>query len=193
MVCCRFSLAASLFGLLFVPNSSARAAQQKRPRSFSNGVRAACDVAYTSVAKIPGVSIRRRTGTFRDETLPAPVFGCGLAISGSFARAKATGDAALRLQQRFSAQAWMEMPAYGADGTDGTSFAFRKAGVACLVRGTWDAERPARPTSLHGIGTRLHYSARAQNSLSIGDLDRAARPAERLLEPTLLTLKNLAY
>ena len=30
------------------------------------------------------------------------------------------------------------MAAYSADGTDGTSFAFRKASVACLVRGTWD-------------------------------------------------------
>jgi len=30
------------------------------------------------------------------------------------------------------------MAAYSADGRDGTSFAFRKARVACLVRGTWD-------------------------------------------------------
>ena len=30
---------------------------------------------------------------------------------------------------------WQEMGAYGADGTDGTSFAFQKGAVACLVRG----------------------------------------------------------
>ena len=43
--------------------------------------------------------------------------------------------------------AWQEMGAYGADGTDGTSFAFRKGAVACLVRGTWDggADDPTLP------------------------------------------------
>jgi len=148
MLCCRIFLAALLFVLLVVPNSSARAAPQKQPptpRKVSSEVRAACDVAYAIAAKTPGVSIRRRTGTFRDETLREPVFGCGLAISGSFARAKASGDAASRLHQGFSARAWQEMLAYGADGTDGTSFAFRKAGVACLVRGTWNGGAAGEP------------------------------------------------
>lgn len=148
MCCCRIFLAASLFFLLVVPNSSARGARQKQPptpRTVSSEVRAACDLAYAIAVKTPGVSVRRRTGTFRDETLREPVFGCGLAISGSFARAKATGDAALRVRQDFSARAWQEMPAYGADGTDGTSFAFRKAGVACLVRGTWNGGAAGEP------------------------------------------------
>lgn len=39
------------------------------------------------------------------------------------------------------------MAAYSADGTDGTSFAFRKAGVACLVRGTWDGGAAGDPRS----------------------------------------------
>jgi len=153
MLCCRIFLAASLFVLLVVPNSLAGAALQKRPpapRTVSREVRAACDAAYEIAAKTPGVSIQRRTGTFRDETLREPVFGCGLAISGSFARAQATGDAALRLRQDFSAGAWQEMLAYGADGTDGTSFAFRKAGVTCLVRGIWDggaADDPEIPAA----------------------------------------------
>ena len=151
MLSCRIFLAASLYVLLVVPNSLAGAARQKQPPApgtMSREVRAACDAAYAIAAKTPGVSIQRRTGTFRDETLREPVSGCGLAISGSFARAQATGDAALRLRQDFSARAWQEMPAYGADGTDGTSFAFRKAGVACLVRGTWDggaADEPKIP------------------------------------------------
>lgn len=144
MLCCHIVLAASLFVLLVVPNGSASAALQKQlptPRTLSSDVRAACDVAYAIAAKTPGVSIRRRTGTFRDEMLRQPVFGCGLAISGSFARAKATGDAALRLRQDFSGQGWEEMPAYGADGTDGTSFAFRKAGG---VPGSRHVERRSR-------------------------------------------------
>jgi hypothetical protein len=151
MRCCRIVLAASLFVLVGAPTSSARAVRQKRPltpRTLSKDVRAACDVAYALASKTGGVSIRRRTGTFRDETLPEPVFGCGLAISGSFARAQTAGDAAVLLRHGFEAQAWLEMPAYGADGTDGTSFAFRKAEVACLVRGTWNggaADEPEIP------------------------------------------------
>jgi hypothetical protein len=142
-------LAASLFVILVVPNIFAGAALQMQPpvsKTVSSEVRAACDAAYAIAAKTPGVSIQRRIGTFSDETLRAPVFGCGLAISGSFARARATGDAAVRLRQEFSDRAWQEMPEYSADGTDGTSFAFRKAGVACLVRGTWDGGAADEPT-----------------------------------------------
>jgi hypothetical protein len=148
MFCCRILITALLFVLLVVATSLTAARAQKQPpvpRTVSSEVRAACDAAYAIAAKTPGVSVRRRTGTFRDETLQEPVFGCGLEISGSFARAEATGDAALRLHQGFSAQGWQEMVAYSADGTDGTSFAFRKAGVACLVRGTWDGGAAGDP------------------------------------------------
>jgi len=37
------------------------------------------------------------------------------------------------------------MPAYSADGKDGTSFAYRKAGVACFARGTWDGGADGEP------------------------------------------------
>lgn len=146
----RVFLAVSLSALLAVQNCSAGVELQKqqpvaKPRAVSSQVRAACDVAYAIAAKTTGVSIRRRTGTFRDETLPEPVFGCGLAISGSFDRARATGDAAVRLREGFSARGWQEMPAYGADGKDGTSFAFRKADVACLVRGQWNGGADGEP------------------------------------------------
>ena len=123
-------------------------AQPTTAKTLSSAVRAACDLAHGIAAKTPGVSIRRRTGIFRDETLREPVYGCGLDISGSFAKADRTGDAAVRLRDGFSTRGWQEMPAYSADGTDGTSFAFRKEGVACLVRGTWDGgsdDEPAIP------------------------------------------------
>lgn len=148
MLCCRFFLTILLFVFFITPPSLASTASQKQPsalRRVKSEVRAACDAAYAIVANIPGVSIRRRTGTFRDETLLEPVFGCGFDISGSFALAEETGDAASRLHQGFSARSWQEMPAYSADGTDGTSFAFRKAEVACLVRGTWDGGAADEP------------------------------------------------
>ena len=134
-------MTASLFVLLVVAAGLTGEQPQKQPpaqRTVPNEVRAACDAAYAIAVKTPGVSVERRTGTFRDETIKEPVFGCGLAVSGSFARAKATGSAADRLRQHFQTRGWQELAAYSADGTDGTSFAFRKAGVACLVRGTWD-------------------------------------------------------
>jgi hypothetical protein len=51
-------------------------------------------------------------------------------ISGSFKRAEKTGDASVRLRESFMGAAWEERGAYRADGTDGTSFAFRKGVVA---------------------------------------------------------------
>lgn len=134
--------------LLVVTCSAENAAAQAQSadrESVLTDVRAACNAAQAIAAKTPGVSIRRQTGRFGDEMLRNPVFGCGLAISGSFARAKNTGDAAVRLRDGFSAQGWDEMPAYSADGKDGTSFAVRKQDVACLVRGTWNGGADGEP------------------------------------------------
>ena len=134
----RIFMAASL--PLWLIASSQASAQTKvaRPPAVPSAVRAACDRAFTIAKTTPGVSVRRRTGTFNDETLRTHIFGSGLVLSGSFKRALTTGDAAVRLRNAFMAQGWTEMPAYGADGTDGTSFAFRKGAVSCLGRGTWD-------------------------------------------------------
>lgn len=148
MLGCRVFFGASLFVVLVVQNSSDGAAVQNRPGvpgTVSNEVRNACNVAYGIAAKTPGVSIRRSTGVFRDEALRQPVPGCRLAISGSFARAKGAGDAVERLREGFSARGWQEMTAYGADGKDGTAFAFRKAGVACLFRGEWNGGADDEP------------------------------------------------
>lgn len=148
MPCCRIVLVASLSLVFIVPGALAGPPLQKQPpspRTVSSEVRAACDAAYAVAAKTPGAAVQRRTGTFRDETIRGPVFGCGLTISGSFARAEATGDAAVRLRRDFQTRGWQEMAAYSADGTDGTSFAFRQAGVACLVRGAWDGGAAGDP------------------------------------------------
>jgi len=127
-------------GILLATSAPTALAQNPAsvPRQLPNGVRAACDRSYRIAKETPGASVKRRTGTFADETLSRAVFGCGLDISGSFKRAEKTGDASERLRDWFMRDGWEEMGAYGADGTDGTSFAFRKGTVACLVRGRWD-------------------------------------------------------
>ena len=111
-----------------------------------SAVRAACDMAFAIAKATPGVSIRRSTGTFRDETLRMPIFGCGLALSGSFKRAEATGDAAIRLRDAFMAQGWTEARCHAS---------FEAHGMAAP---------PMTPTSLPKIGTRLRRSARVQYS-----------------------------
>lgn len=144
----RIFLVASLFVVLVAHDRSEGSAPQTQPQipaGVSSQVRAACDLAYEIAAKTPGVSIRRSTGTFRDEALPQAVPGCRLAIKGSFARAKVGGDAVQRLRDGFSDRGWQEMTAYTADGKDGTAFAFRKAGVACLFRGEWNGGADGEP------------------------------------------------
>ena len=136
------------FVLLIAESSSAAVPLQKesaQQEAVSGHVRAACDEAEAIAASTLGVTVRKHTGNFHDRALREPVFGCGLWISGSFAAARGTGDAAVRIRKGFSAQGWDEMPAYGADGKDGTAFAFRKAGVACLVRGEWDGGADGEP------------------------------------------------
>jgi hypothetical protein len=136
-------------GVLFAASTLPALAQNRAsaPRQLPGEVRAACDMAYRIATNTPGASVRRRTGTFADETLRRPVFGCGLDIAGSFKRAEKTGDASVRLRDSFMGAEWQEMGAYGADGTDGTSFAFRKGAVACLARGMWNggADDPQVP------------------------------------------------
>jgi len=143
----RYQLLAFVCSMLLVIASNQATSQTRmtRPPAVPSAVRAACDMAFTIAKTTQGVSIRRSTGSFRDETLRMPTFGCGLALSGSFKRAEATGDAAVRLRDAFMAQGWTEMPAYSADGTDGTSFAFRKGAVSCLVRGTWNGGADGDP------------------------------------------------
>lgn len=118
-------------------------------------VTAACDAAQAIAAKVPGVAITRSAGRFSDEALAAPVPGCRVAITGSFARAPEGGDAANRLREAFAARGWREMVSYGADGKDGTAFALRKGPVACLFRGSWnggaDGEPPISPEDAYRV------------------------------------------
>lgn len=131
--------------VIFSPGRSALQSRTRAAQKVRSDVQEACNLAYTIAVGTRGVSIRRRTGDFRDETLRQPVFGCGLAISGSFSKAEETGDAAARLHREFAAHGWEEMAAYAADGKDGTSFAFKKAHVACLARGAWNGGADDEP------------------------------------------------
>jgi hypothetical protein len=102
-----------------------------------SGARPACELVHSIAAEIPGVSIQRSTGVFDHEALERPARGCRVAVTGTFAPTPPGRDAADRLRDGFVARGWQEMPAYSADGKDGTAFALRKNEVACLFRGDW--------------------------------------------------------
>jgi hypothetical protein len=104
-------------------------------------VTAACDGAHRAVEKTPGIEERRRTGSFSDETLRAPIASCRIDIDGSMKRLGKTDLPTEALNEYFGAQKWTELIEFSADGPDGTSFAYRgNNGAACLVRGQWDED-----------------------------------------------------
>ncbi len=96
------------------------AAAQTTPENSSQ---LACDLAQSIAIASPGTSIQRSTGVFTHEALREPVRGCRLVITGSFQNSPPGEDAANRLRDGFTANGWQEMPAYSADGKDGTAFA----------------------------------------------------------------------
>jgi hypothetical protein len=141
---CTFS-AVAVLAVLVVPKSAIPASPQALPRTRTTvprEVRAACDEAFAIAKAIPGVTVTRRTGSFRDEVLRTSVFGCGIAISGSFARAGVTGDAAVRLREGFLSAAWNAV--YSAMAPTGRRLPF-VARRRCLVRGTWDGGAAGEP------------------------------------------------
>jgi hypothetical protein len=142
-----YYLAAALYGILFLIVIMSCTALQRRTvnTSLLSPVQDACDAAYTIAEKTPGITIQRSTGIFRDEAFPQPVLGCHLAISGSFALAPESGDAAERLPRDFGDMGWQNMPRYDADGKDGTRFAFHKEGVTCFFQGEWNGGSDGEP------------------------------------------------
>jgi hypothetical protein len=134
--------------------SQAGSQQKVTDRTLAPSVRAACDLVYRLSAPTGGVSIKRSTGRFQDETLPRPVDGCQLSMKGSFRRAK-DGAVPDRLHTKLAENGWEELLDYSADGPDGTSFAFRRDDVACVVRGQWDGGDDSDPRASPATGIAI--------------------------------------
>jgi hypothetical protein len=108
-------------------------------------VTAACGIAYDVGSKTPGTRVQRATGSFGDEIVSAPIRGCRVIINGS---SKALGKQALptdRLSEIFESRGWEQLPEFSSDGHDGTSFAYKRERVACIVRGEWDGGSDDEP------------------------------------------------
>ena len=105
----------------------------------------ACTTAYNVGARTPGTKLERVTGSFRDDMLAAPLAGCRVIIDGSM---KALGQVPIptdRLSDTLDKEGWLQLPEFSADGHDGTSFAYRRNNVACLIQGQWDGGSDDQP------------------------------------------------
>jgi hypothetical protein len=101
-------------------------------------VAAACDALHALIVKTPGITARRRSGSIADEMLRAPIAACAIDLEGSFEKLGKASHPTDRAAGYFEAQKWTQLPDFSADGHDGTVFAYRNRGAACLVRGEWD-------------------------------------------------------
>jgi hypothetical protein len=108
-------------------------------------VRAACETAVAIAVKTPGTSVQRRDGSFVDKQLREPVLGCRIEIDGSFSKLKGSRAASEVFRDALDEGGWKELPEFSADGHDGTVFAYRKDGVACLARGAWNGGSDDEP------------------------------------------------
>jgi hypothetical protein len=108
-------------------------------------VRAACDFVYKVIAKTPGITVRRSTGTFTLEMLRSPIAGCRVDIHGSFKQLGKTPIPSDQLGQAFETERWNGVPEISADGHDGTIFAYAKDRAACLISGEWEGESDDEP------------------------------------------------
>jgi len=113
--------------------------------AISPAVRRACDVLKSVVSSTAGASVTSRDHWSADDARPSPARGCGLDVSGSFAAARASGDAVTRVRNTLVSMGWIELPDYAADGKDGPALAYRAGRVACFVRGAWDGGTDDEP------------------------------------------------
>ena len=130
------------------------------------------DATHAIAENTFAVTIQRSMGMFGNEAPRQPVPGCHLAISGSFAEAHGSGDAAEHLS--CSLAIWMEKFAeYNAEGRDGMRFAFCKYRMTCFsgVDGMEDATGSRRFPE--NIGTGLSCSVQAQFRMNRGGVERS--------------------
>jgi hypothetical protein len=117
----------------------------QRGPALPKEVAAACDAVHAAVVKTPGIRERRSSGSIADELLRAPIAACRIDIDGSFKKLGKARHPTDRVSDYFEGRKWDQLPDFSADGPDGTTFAYRQNGVACLVRGQWDGGADDEP------------------------------------------------
>ena len=106
----------------------------------------ACDLVAQIVTRSKGVTIKRNTGPFVDEFESRTRVGCSVSLVGSNAALGGGPSPIDQWRKEFAARGWQEDTNHSADGPDGTSFAYVRAGVICMFQGRWDGGDDTDPT-----------------------------------------------
>ena len=72
--------------------------------------------------------------------------GCSVSLVGSNAALRGSPSPIDQWREQFAARGWQEDVNHSADGFDGTSFAYVRAGVICMFQGRWDGGDDTDPT-----------------------------------------------
>jgi hypothetical protein len=107
---------------------------------------AACDSIARLVAEIPLLSTTRQDTVIVDHRLERTTVGFQLRATGSRSAFEGRDSPDERLRAALASRGWSEDYRYGADGPDGTAFAFVTGSVLCLFRAAWDGGDDSDPT-----------------------------------------------
>lgn len=101
-------------------------------------VRAACADLRLRLAKVPGGTVRVKSGTFLDERFNCAREGCMVQLSGRFSALRDEPPADEWLRDYLKGRGWSATLSHDADGPDGTTYAFHRPGALCIVEGRWN-------------------------------------------------------
>jgi hypothetical protein len=91
----------------------------------------------------PDLAIEQTETVISDHRQQQKRKGCRITASSNTSREHARPDELLRAE--LPKAGWREDIRYGADGKDGTAFAFRRESVLCLVEASWDGGDDSDP------------------------------------------------
>lgn len=133
-------LSTILAALLADPGIARSGANDPVPEDICQQV---ADVLRTT----PGTRTEIRQGEFRDELQNILRPGCRVILRGSLA---ALGEKSMPIEVLRSKDLpvfknWADDYSYGADGPDGTMFAFRGKNTLCVITGRWDGGDDSDP------------------------------------------------
>jgi len=106
----------------------------------------ACDNVTRLVAEAPSLVISGTDTLVHDDRFGRTAPGCLVRMAGQVPAFRGTTRPDEFLRQKLTSQGWLEDLRYGADGPDGTAFAYVRGDVLCMVRAAWDGGDDTDPS-----------------------------------------------
>ncbi len=105
-----------------------------------------CATVVRILADFPTLAVNLTEGEVRDYRTGETGPGCRVEMKGSAAAFRESGQPDIALREEFAGLGWTDDYEYGADGPDGSAFAFRKGSILCVFRAHWDGGDDSDPT-----------------------------------------------